>query len=510
MNPSWKLKRKYSYFQHPVHQIINDYSSQELRPSFLSPYGLHEEAEKVEAKVYRTKKYQYKLELFAKQLKKEYRENKASPEDHPMYGEEWKKFWHRRHDELKKEGKIDPNDFDYVPEWTIFWMKRMQEIYEESIDKEKAKLRIQFDLSDDIEDNDKKKQLKRSLSPISISSLEDIISEDDDSYSSVDSYRAKRKRSDRRSRERSFESMAYSRKSSSSKFSPSESTTENVLSIDYDGPVTLISVCRLLSALETELGSLSSNVLDLLSKALALEKLKANSCDEILMTSENTVFLETVKEKMKGLLMINVLPTHKLAAVKKCIQNIAKLIHQNPVKEEPIKNDEKNEIAMKIAEALQAVGKDDCTPDELEVLVEMYLEDDIKQPEPAVQSELESITDDDIKILLGSFSDLHEDEQNNVINYMLHLEKTDPQRVNALRKFIKVDEEVFNKEADKTALNELDDDSDDYDIEVINNVLWRNQQMPVPAKSQQNVVNYSEESSLTDNLLEINRSWQLE
>ena len=96
-----------------------------------------------------------------------------------------------------------------------------------------------------------------------------------------------------------------------------------------DGPLTVVAVLRLLTALEEHLGSLGPKVVDLLGKALALEKIKGNSSDDLLLNDDHCVFFETIKEKLKGLLIADVVDDpQKVRAVKKAIQNIAAVIHQ--------------------------------------------------------------------------------------------------------------------------------------------------------------------------------------
>lgn len=73
---------------------------------FLSPRDLQTKANKAGAEVYKTEKFKVSLELELKQLNADYKKYQAKPEDHPKYGDEWKKFWNRRYLELKKEGKV--------------------------------------------------------------------------------------------------------------------------------------------------------------------------------------------------------------------------------------------------------------------------------------------------------------------------------------------------------------------------------------------------------------------
>lgn len=104
--------------------------------------------------------------------------------------------------------------------------------------------------------------------------------------------------------------------------------------------VTMISVLRLLTAFEDMLGSLGSKVVDLLSKAVAVEKVRPNLSEELLMSSENSVLLETVKEKLKGLILAGMVQGKREEAIRKAIRNlgeIVRLIDSKP-REQPKEN----------------------------------------------------------------------------------------------------------------------------------------------------------------------------
>lgn len=104
---------------------------------------------------------------------------------------------------------------------------------------------------------------------------------------------------------------------------------ESAVEPEPEGPLTVVTVLRMLSALEDHLGSLGPKALNLLSKALSMEKIKANSADELLLNEDNCVFMETVKEKLKGILIAEVLDdSQKVRVVKKLISNIATIIFQ--------------------------------------------------------------------------------------------------------------------------------------------------------------------------------------
>lgn len=191
---------------------------------------------------------------------------------------------------------------------------------------------------------------------------------------------------------------------------PHESYAEPQEDNDSNEPLTVVSVLRLLTAVEDLLGpSLGPKVIDLLAKALALEKVKANSADDLLLNEDNCVLFETIKEKLKGQLIAEVVEKHQIKAVKKAIKNIAGVVHMvaerernqtpeekqqqalaqsanKPAKEVASTSQppvDKAEIAKKLAAALIAQGKTDITPEQLESLIQVYTEMEQKKRDAA-------------------------------------------------------------------------------------------------------------------------------
>ncbi|XP_069354253.1 uncharacterized protein CG7065-like isoform X2 [Maniola hyperantus] len=83
--------------------------------------------------------YEYKLKLAAEQrasaeelARKALAYHEKNPEKHPLYPDEWKKFWNRRYKEIQAEGK-DPSKHDFKPEWIVFWTARMKELHEDEM-----------------------------------------------------------------------------------------------------------------------------------------------------------------------------------------------------------------------------------------------------------------------------------------------------------------------------------------------------------------------------------------
>lgn len=120
-------------------------------------------------------------------------------------------------------------------------------------------------------------------------------------------------------------SISPAASASNSKHNTKEEAPEPV----EEGPLTVVSVLRMLSAVEEHLGSLGPKALNLLSKALAMEMVQPNAADDLLLNDDNCVFLETTKEKLKGILIAEVLDDpQKVRVVKKVITNIAAIIFQ--------------------------------------------------------------------------------------------------------------------------------------------------------------------------------------
>ena len=227
---------------------------------------------------------------------REYRFYQKNGEKHPLYNTTWKIFWERRYAEIKKEGKHNPDNYDYKDDWVKYWMNYIKEYYYNKMDFYKKK--------------DKK---RLHLSPISISSSEDS----DSSKSHKKESKHHNKKSSRYSD--SVEDSYYSKTTKKPvKYVESLSSIDSDSFIDNratssNEPVSLLSVCRTLAVLDAELGSLLSNkIVDLIGKSIELEKVQANSSDEFLITSDNVIFLETVKEKLKGLVSTNLLEPKKV------------------------------------------------------------------------------------------------------------------------------------------------------------------------------------------------------
>ncbi|XP_017489897.1 PREDICTED: uncharacterized protein CG7065, partial [Rhagoletis zephyria] len=411
-----------------------------------TPRELSLQASHIAQEKYKWEKYRCMLEIQLRQMEKIQQDYDKNPEKHPLYPEEWKKFWNRRYKELQAEKKTDPNKYDYKPEWIAFWTKRMKDLFNVEVEKKKKEIKVKLGLPEDAEE--KVDQLKEKYkvqigrnataitsgghilgpkvsdrnvepAPKRSKNLGDVINISDDESPvrrrprrtrtrsrsrSASHPRSRPRRSRSRSRGRDYKrsrdrSTSLSKSpvsddynpypvqphphrhrhhprsyvppvesdyfSSSypprSRFAPAPTSSHYGATTHYrvlephqypkyerspspnsksapakeepepedEGPLTVVAVLRLLTALEDHLGSLGPKVVDLLGKALALEKVKANSADDLLLNDDHVVFFETIKEKLKGILIADVLDDQqKVRAVKKAIRNIAAAVHQ--------------------------------------------------------------------------------------------------------------------------------------------------------------------------------------
>ncbi|KAL1465263.1 hypothetical protein WDU94_004846 [Cyamophila willieti] len=146
-----------------------------------------------------------------------------------------------------------------------------------------------------------------------------------------------------------------------------------------EAPLNIITVLRTLTVLENQLGSLGPKCVELLSKALAMEKNKPTS-SVLLMHENNCVMFETIKEKLRGQLMTGVVERHMVNASRHAIKSVEALLFHAPKIEKPDEGEsseqdgvdliDKEAIAKQIAAALVAQGRPDVSNEELEVLIE--------------------------------------------------------------------------------------------------------------------------------------------
>lgn len=314
-------------------------------------------------------KYREQIRRAEETLDRALKFHEKNPEKHPSYPDEWKKFWNRRYKELQAEGN-DPSKHDFKPEWIEFWNKRMREIHNEQLQQRKEEIRKRLELP---EDKPPEKWIpprrERERSPAK-RSRHRIESDDEVEY--VGTKMIKPEYYDRHEiREREYiyptyprgrgsvYNHSYPRTASRSRpiyyatpypvkeKSPTPPVADESLTEDFE----VVSLLRLLTALEGQLGSLGPKIVSLLSKALAAEKAKPNSAEELLYDEEVSVLFETVKEKLKGQLFAGMVEKMAITATKTAIQNIAKLLHRASEGKKKLEEEKKKNKERELLEA---------------------------------------------------------------------------------------------------------------------------------------------------------------
>ncbi|XP_063708064.1 uncharacterized protein CG7065-like [Culicoides brevitarsis] len=448
-----------------------------------------------------------------KRLNKEYLKN---PERHPEYNDEWKRFWNRRFKEVQKEGK-DPSKYDFKPDWIEYWSARMKELFDEDIDrkiKEIQKKHRSKSPSPAVSRSSRSHRTNRSRSRDRRGAKRSRTR----SLSSLESVDLGRKPSKGRSRSKSrsyadshkdpykddfyaapypgYEMDPYGAPSgyyppaaygvppaapyySSVPIKP-ELKVEEEKEEESNEPITFVSVLRSVSAVEEYLGeTLAPMVLNLLSKALSLEKEKPNAADDYMLTSEHCVILETVKEKLKGKLNEKLIRENAQKATKKAIKNIAELIHIFSSKNKEKSEDggkkrpaEIEALATRIKSALIVQGKTDTPDPVIDEIIKIFIDmakqhDNTKQfttkyyliknkfidvapsQKSSGENSYESLSDSDLKMLLQNFKALSSSEQQHLISYLKKLESTDKERVKKLRTYVQMYEDDGDEELDE-------------------------------------------------------------
>lgn len=376
-------------------------------------------------------KFRMDVDKMESELAKQLKFHEKNPEKHPMYPEEWKKFWNRRYKELQADGK-DPSKHDFKPEWIQFWNKRMKELHDEETRKKKEELRLKLGLpKEEVQPprSVRKKKQGQDVDIIVLSppagSEEEVLKKDVTVTDIKNTWKAltgsEIKDTSKRSPspwEDAENSSKHSRGSPPSKRVQRGGLIQrgrgrggrpygrSIYNLDEEDGPGVVTVLRLLTAMENQLGSLGPRVNTLLATALSLEKASPNSSSTLLANPDNFVLLETVKEKLKGQLFAGIVERNMVMATKSCIENLADLLakaeessvnsktplntaaaaaslatplpsvvpSKQPPAAEPvvvpgIGTMDKVAIAQQIAAALIAQGKTDVTQEELEHLI---------------------------------------------------------------------------------------------------------------------------------------------
>lgn len=330
-----------------------------------------------------------------------------NPEKHPQYPEEWKVFWNKRYKEIQSEGK-DPAKHDFKPEWIVFWTKRMKEIHEDDLKKRKEILKDKFGLPSDTEPKphftfkDFVHSHNIVLDDVSppTPDRKDAIADIKNTWKALtgsDIKESKRPMSpweeESKPPEQPSTRSDHHRPLSYRNRDRERSPDKRACFVDNVG--TVVSLLRKLAVLESSLGSLGPRVLDLLSVALTMDKATDNGSQALLAYNEHCVFLETVKEKLKGLLFAGVVARNMVNTTRSAIRSIDHLIAEapkikresyikpilipvtpaphvkpvDPVSVPGVGRVDKAAIAQQIAVALIQQGRTNVTEDELEQLI---------------------------------------------------------------------------------------------------------------------------------------------
>lgn len=464
--------------------------------------------------------YEIAVEEIKRDLEKKLSYHEKNPENHPKYPDEWKKFWNRRFKELQMEGK-DPSTYDFKPEWILSWSKRMQEIHIEEMGEKMSKLRDKMFAGIDM-DKSSSESPPRNCSPIKDrkpgTDLRNsrynnhLVSEAIEKDSDI----VIKSPNDKKPRVTGASPINSDSEDSISAINDHNKPREK---IHIENPLNVITVLRQLSVLENQLGLLAPKIVDLLSEGLLMEKIEPKSSIKLL-TPENCVMFETVKEKLKGQLLAGVVKRSLVNATMFSIRNIEKLMQLAPkfvpptrmltsaTVSTPISTPaltptttpapvivpgvgaiDKISIAQQITQALLAQGRENVTQEELETLInavvgmakdkeannllsninngEMLKTVNVeinKKKEEVEKKNLDQLSQVDIINLLKNFRDLTTDEQDGLITYLKDLWEKSPEEVKKLRKYIDMGPSILKE---VTSMFKEEEDDDNYELSEV-------------------------------------------
>ncbi|KAM7363423.1 uncharacterized protein ACRADG_000334 [Cochliomyia hominivorax] len=225
------------------------------------------------------KTYRHMVDQELNNLDERFKQYRKDPETHPSYNEEWQKFWKRRKDELISTG-IDHRKYNYQPEWVRFIKIRIEELYGQEVENLKIKTRERLCLP---MSNDYVLDVKYQVQASVVCNLNETVT-----------------------------------------------PTNNNEAIRNSPQV--VSVLRLMTALEDSLGSLGPKIIDLLSKALHAEKYNPSHVNAVILNDDNCSLIETAMEKFKGLIITGLFEGSKKKVLKQVVNDaeiLLKYAYQN-------------------------------------------------------------------------------------------------------------------------------------------------------------------------------------
>ncbi|VVC29795.1 Hypothetical protein CINCED_3A002826 [Cinara cedri] len=509
-----------SSYVHPLHSISGYVPTPLDAPSrsrFYSPKLCSTEYQIPKENIINKKILEYNKAVEKMKIKMEKMLNyhKMNPENHPMYLDEWKKFQKRKFKELKQEEK-DPSTHDFKPEWFIFWNKKIQEIHNEKINDniKKLKNKIVCDVDIDIMEIDEstsESSFKDSSSLSKIGHTADLKNPWNNGLASEvieKGSKAVHKMCDKTTK------VVEAINSDSDDLSH-ELTDQNksIEKLKIENPLSVITVLQQLSVLENQLGLLGSKVVDLLFKGLVMEKIKPKSSIKLL-SPDNCVIFETVKEKLKELLLAGVVKKNFVNATIFSIRNIEKLMQISPkfvpttsmLNSSSTSTDtplsitipgigivDQTVIVQKITQAYLTQGKVIVTQEELKNLINPVVDlaqpgdnsqatknvltsinnkevlktayDEVIKKEEVEENNVDPLTQGDIINLLKNFKYLTTLEQNGLITYLKDIGEKNPEEVKKFRKYICM--EPCNLKEVTSMLGLDEDDDDNYELSEV-------------------------------------------
>ncbi|XP_034115611.1 dr1-associated corepressor homolog, partial [Drosophila albomicans] len=343
--------------------------------------------------------YRHMVDHSVRELNTSFEVYKSDPEEHPLYKDEWQKFWKRRKDELIASG-INHRTYNYQGEWILFFNARLEELYNQDLENIKIKCRERLCLpmtNNELTDTKYHVNVADYLHEPEIEPLQEPAHIEN----TVEHRR---------------EPIEHRREPSPPKPKPKPREARE--------EVNVIHVLRLLTALEDYLGSLGPNITELLAKALQISKVHPDKVNSLILSPENCVVLETAKEKFTGLIISKMLEGNQERALKKAVNDTEALLEfaaeltaqgsnenekttensstAGPSLSNSYSNQEvaqktkstgsykisdqfdKSELAAKLASSLISQGKTKINPEQLKQIIQVYsLIEQKKHQEPS-------------------------------------------------------------------------------------------------------------------------------
>ncbi|XP_070501443.1 uncharacterized protein CG7065-like [Chironomus tepperi] len=244
-----------------------------------------------------------------------YKNLRKNPEKHPMYVEEWRKYYACRYPDLIK-AKIAVDGYDFQPEWISYFVLRLEELHYEEINQKNAQILHQLNLTQEVIRRDQEEVIDKIIGK---SKSKNKLLNDPDSDTYIESCIRDPKIPRKPRKPHCFIDEFHSM------------TDEQILDpkrYEFDAPGSVFSICRQILAFKDQIRVFENSLRKIYVKAAEMEKKSFFLSEELLMDDEILILFTTVKEILRHAIDKNIIVNSQIRCAQRTVQQLNAMVFE--------------------------------------------------------------------------------------------------------------------------------------------------------------------------------------